>query len=443
MENWSPGYEVLRTYVRFAFWLSHKKVIVNGLENIPKEIPIIFAPNHQNALMDPLALVCTNPNQTVWLARADIFKAKIARSALKFIKMLPIYRIRDGKDNLSNNELIFSQVIQILEAKRSIGLFPEAAHSFKRQMLPHQKAVPRIALEAEEKNNFRLELQIVPVGIFYDHYWQFNRTLIVNYGQPIRVDKYQDEFIENPQKAMLSLRDEIYERLCELTIHIDSKKYYQEYELIRELVGQEHSKSKNLNLNKRLNHFYAEKNLLSKLEKLETDQPEIAQKLLDETGNYFKEMKTAGVTDKQIRIAENSTLFSFFVRIVSALISFPVFLFGFFLNALPFYYPRIFIHGKVKDKAFLSTFNFAAGLIIYPIAYFLEAGLIFILSKSILIALIVFFLMPFSGKIAYKLLLFYKDLFVETASRFGDKKFRGNLNKFSIKRNELLKSLEF
>ena len=101
MIKWSLGYEALRTYVRFAFWLTHKRVVVTGRHLIPKGKPIIFAANHQNALMDPLALCCTNSLQILWLARADIFKSKAARSFLNYIKMLPIYRIRDGKENLA------------------------------------------------------------------------------------------------------------------------------------------------------------------------------------------------------------------------------------------------------------------------------------------------------------------------------------------------------
>ena len=129
MEKQSLGYEALRVYVRFAFWLTHKRVIVTGRELIPNDHPIIFAANHQNALMDPLALVCTNSLQTLWLARADIFKSKFTKPILKFMKMLPVYRIRDGKENLNNNEEVFDQVTQVLENGGSTALFPEAAHS--------------------------------------------------------------------------------------------------------------------------------------------------------------------------------------------------------------------------------------------------------------------------------------------------------------------------
>ena len=188
MKNWSLGYEIIRSYVRFALWLTHKRIVVTGQNLIPKGKPIIFAANHQNALMDPLAVACTNPHQSVWLARADIFKSKIAGSLLAYLKMVPVYRIRDGKDNLSNNEQIFQQVSQVLENKLTVALFPEAAHSGRRQMLPHRKAIPRIALETEARNHFELNLQIQPVGIYYTHYWKFNRQMIVVYGKPIEVE---------------------------------------------------------------------------------------------------------------------------------------------------------------------------------------------------------------------------------------------------------------
>lgn len=442
MKNWSAGYELLRTYVRFAFWLTHKKVVVTGLEHIPKDKPVIFAPNHQNALMDPLAVVCTNPLQTLWLARADIFKLKAARSALKFMKMLPVYRIRDGKDNLANNEQIFSQVIGILEAKKSIGLFPEAAHSCKRQMLPHKKAIPRIALEAEEKNKFSLNLNIVPVGIYYDHYWSFNRTLIVRYGKPIEVDKYRDEYVENPQKAMLSLRDEIFERISGLTMQIGSKTNYSNYEEMRKLAHSGNSQHYFFSKKRILQQFEAENKLIAKLERLEHDNPQLAQKLIDDATSYFTEIRKAGLTDNQLVSSQNSGFIKLFLHIFTSIVSLPVFCIGFILNAIPFYIPRIFFRGKVKDQAFLSTFNFVAGLLIFPLAYLAEASLIFSLTKSIPISTMAFILMPFAGKISYQLLGFYKNMWTLILIFSGKKNRRQNLIDFRKKRNSLRKSLE-
>jgi 1-acyl-sn-glycerol-3-phosphate acyltransferase len=182
-EKWSLGYWFLKQYVKFADWLIHKKTVITGKEKIPPNKPIVFAPNHQNALSDPMAVLLNTRFQPVWLARADIFgKSKVVDAILKFLKIMPVYRLRDGKENLDKNEQTFANSIKVLEHNFALALFPEAAHSSKRQMLVHKKAVPRIVFMAEEKTNNQLDIQIVPTGIYYSHYWKFNRTVIVNFG---------------------------------------------------------------------------------------------------------------------------------------------------------------------------------------------------------------------------------------------------------------------
>lgn len=437
MKRWSLGYEIIRTYVRFAFWLSHKRITVTGAENIPKGKPVIFAPNHQNALMDPLAIVCTNPLQSVWLARADIFKLKATQPILKYLKILPVYRIRDGKENLSNNEHIFGQVIHILENKLSIALFPEAAHSGKRQMLPHKKAIPRIALEAEEKNQFNLDLQIVPVGIYYDHYWNFNRSIIIEYGKPINVDKYEGEYGENPQKATMSLRDEIYRQLEPLTLNIKTLNYYNEYESIRQLAGEAYADHKFFNENPILQLLYAEKELIKKIETLEVSNPDHFERLLDKTSEYFNNLQKSELSDIEIELAGKANWPEHLIDLILFLISIPIFIFGFIFNALPLFIPRMILRRKVKDTAFLSTFNFVLGLVIFPLFYVF--CLLFIPTfGSWISTLILFILMPLGGKIAFQLMGFYRNFILKSIFLLGEKTTRRTYKKLIKQRRNLI-----
>lgn len=437
MKNWSLGYEIIRTYVRFGLWLTHKRIVVTGKHLIPKGKPVIFAANHQNALMDPLAIACTNPLQSVWLARADIFKSKLARVFLNYLKMVPVYRIRDGKDNLSNNEQIFQKVTHILEDRLSIALFPEAAHSGRRQMLPHRKAIPRIALEAEAKNHFNLDLQIQPVGIYYSHYWKFNRQLIVVYGKPIAVDDFGDEYAENSQKAMIRLRDLIYERLSPLTLQINSEKYYQEYEDLRMIAGKTYSKIHFFSKNNYLQLFYADKELIYKLEQLETNIPEQFIELVEKTHQYFNGVKASNLLDEQIAQFSNANWIKFWGNLAISVLTLPVFIFGFIFNSIPFYIPRQFFRRKVKNITFLSTFNFGAGLIIFPITYLLEATLLMVLTNSWILAILLFILMPFVGKYAWQLLQFYRNTIQELTFLLANKTKRTRYIQLANQREEL------
>jgi len=418
MIQWSQGYENLRYYVGFAYWLSHKKIVVTGLENIPKDKPIIFAVNHQNALMDPMALVCTNKLQTLWLTRADVFKGKAIQSFLRFLKMSPVYRIRDGKENLANNEHVFDLVTRVLENKQSAALFPEASHSGKRQMLSHKKAIPRMALEAEEKNNFQLDLMLVPVGIYYDHYWKFNRTVIVQYGVPFEVDCYKERYAENPQNTMLVMRDDIYRHLEPLVIQINSEKFYSDYENIRTIAGKDFAKKTFFSKNAVIQLFKAEQRLISEVEQLENREPEIFDCIRKKVGLYVDNLKKSGISDDQvIKGSETSSLF-LLVQLFASFLILPFFVLGFALNALPFFIPRLFITNKLKDKGFISSCNFAVGLVLFPVFYLVESGLILLFSGSVIAALISLIFMPFIGKIAYNLSEFYQDLAVAIKFKF-------------------------
>jgi hypothetical protein len=385
-----------------------------------------------------LSIVCTNPSQSVWLARADIFKSKFTRPILKFLKMAPVYRMRDGKDSLANNEQIFNLVTQILENKDSVCLFPEAAHSGRRQMLPHKKAIPRIALDAEAKNKFALDLQIVPVGIFYSHYWKFDRNLIVQYGKPIDVAKYKVEYHRNPQKTMLILRDEIHEKLSPLTMQINSEAYYQDYENMRQIAGRAYSKNHHFSKDPILQLFHAENDLIKKLENIESNHPELFKQFLAKTREYMDSLAHGNLTDEKVVTFSKARWTIFFAHLCISLLTLPIFIAGFIFNALPFFVPRKFLRKRIKDRAFTSTFFFASGLLIFPLIYLIEAGLLLGLTKSWIISVSALILMPFVGKLAFKLMEFYDRVIEEIKFLTGTKSLRNEMKKLTKQRTELI-----
>ncbi len=115
MKVHSIGYLLFRELVRIPYSLFYRKINIIGKENIPRNKPIIFAPNHQNALMDPLAMLFSTPKQIVFLARGDIFKGNILITILTFLKILPVYRQHDGKAALKKNNAVFDESVDYLE----------------------------------------------------------------------------------------------------------------------------------------------------------------------------------------------------------------------------------------------------------------------------------------------------------------------------------------
>ena len=223
-------YYPLKLYIVISCYLYFRKLRVVGLKNIPVRGPVIYAINHQNALLDPLVIHSVSWRNPYFLTRGDIFKNKLVDKFLRGVKMLPIYRIKDGYNSIKMNEVIFETTKEILSKGGVVGIFPEGSHSLLYKLRPLKKGIARMAFMTEEAGDFNLNVQVVPIGIQYEsHFFTKSRTL-VSCGKPIRIADYKQTYLQDQNKAFDELLDEISKRLKLLMLNIESKDYDQVYE---------------------------------------------------------------------------------------------------------------------------------------------------------------------------------------------------------------------
>ncbi|HPI69717.1 MAG TPA: 1-acyl-sn-glycerol-3-phosphate acyltransferase [Tenuifilaceae bacterium] len=207
IEKWSNTYQILKYYVDFCFRF-YFPTTISGLENIPKGKTVIFAPNHQNALIDALAILSVKTWQPVFLARADIFQKPLISKILTFLKIMPVYRIRDGYGSLHKNDEVFNKTVDVLKNQNGLCLMPEGNHGDKKRLrLPLKKGLARIAFQAEEACKGTLDIHVVPVGLDYTHYSRVGSPLHIRFGPPIRVKPMLSAYKKNPATAYKELLD--------------------------------------------------------------------------------------------------------------------------------------------------------------------------------------------------------------------------------------------
>jgi len=399
-EKWSAGYWLLKQYIKLIDWMIHKRIIIKGRKNIPGNKPIIFAPNHQNALSDPLAVLLNIHQQPVWLARADIFgKSKVIDSILRFLKIMPVFRIRDGIGNLDKNEKTFAASVNVLKNNAPLALFPEAAHTGRRQIISHKKAVPRIAFMAEEATNGELDIHIIPTGIYYSHYWKFDRTLIVNFGKPIRVQNFMSQHQTDPQGAIRKLKDSIYAATLPLILNFKTTNYYTVFEHIRQMYGPHFLK----NIGKKqttYDQYLSDRELATRLDQLEKTDPEVTKEIVAKADHYYSTLKKEKI--KTFILQDHHHKLNLAREIIKLLITFPIFIYGTLFNAVPFFLIDRIVRKYIKDRTFWSSVTLVAAIIIFPVFYLIELLLTssvlpgFWLKATFIVSLIL------TGKIAFR-----------------------------------------
>lgn len=413
IDQWSFRYWIAKyIWAKRVFNLYYKKIELNNVGIIPRKKPVILAPNHQNALMDAMVLVTQLPFQTVFMARADIFKKPVIVKILTFMKIMPIYRIRDGISSLSQNEEIFDETTQILRNQHNpLCLFPEGNHGDRRRLRPLVKGIFRIAFRSQADYGSKNGLQIIPVGIDYSHYQKFGQTLFVNFGQPIEVAEFWTQFEENQAVATNALRDRLAAEMRKVIINIETEEYYDTYMGLREFYRPEMYKHLGTKTDKLADRFKADKVLINSLDQtLESDPDKIKQ--IDSKFKRYSQIRDKfNLRDWVFRKSSYSILLSG-LSLLGLLILFPLFLLGFINNWPHFLIPMKFAK-KIKDTQFQSTASWGSGIAIQAVYYFILSVLAIIFMPTWWAAVLYIAIMPLTGLIAYRL----RCWFVKTIAR--------------------------
>ena len=217
-------YSIVKFVVKTGLYAYHKKIEITGLDNIPTDKPVLFLPNHQSALIDVLLIATDCQRKPFFLTRADVFSSSWLNRIFSYFRMLPIYRLRDGRESLANNNLIFDTCSEILHRGNALVIFPEANHNLQRRVRPLSKGFTRIILKSFELYP-QLDIQLVPVGLNYKNAAHFPDEVAVHYGKSISAKSLFD--LDDVNKSSQSIKDIVSSSLKKLTSHIPNDEHYE------------------------------------------------------------------------------------------------------------------------------------------------------------------------------------------------------------------------
>ncbi|WP_224485069.1 1-acyl-sn-glycerol-3-phosphate acyltransferase [Robertkochia aurantiaca] len=224
-------YRIIRILARITAFFFFRKVKVTYQEDIPGDQPVIFAPNHQSAFLDPIVIAVHTQRNPWFLTRASVFKKGFVSRCLNLLHMIPVYRPRDKVDlKIANNDT-FDRCQEILLNKGALMIFPEGNHGMqKRLRTPLKKGIGRIALRAVKTLPPEDDVLIIPVGINYEHPTRMRTDLLINFGRPVSMRKFVGDSKDTKPAELKELRELIAKKVSRLMIDITPKKNYDELE---------------------------------------------------------------------------------------------------------------------------------------------------------------------------------------------------------------------
>jgi len=158
---------ILKLFIRAALWLFCAEINTKNKYLLNTKGPLLIIANHPNSFLDAI-IIGTRYNRTIhFLARGDVFTKKLHRFLLSLLNMIPVYRLREGKEFLHLNEYAFVESARLLKNNAAVLIFIEGTCLNTNALQPFKKGTARILQACHTENLFP---QIHLAGIAYNNF---------------------------------------------------------------------------------------------------------------------------------------------------------------------------------------------------------------------------------------------------------------------------------
>jgi 1-acyl-sn-glycerol-3-phosphate acyltransferase len=173
-------YPFVKILARLAICIYCRDIAINKKELLKCDGPLLLAVNHPNSFLDAIIL-CTLFDRPVYsLARGDAFKNKFIAKILFNLKLLPVYRVSEGVENLEENYKTFDQCKAIFKQNGIVLIFSEGLCINEWHLRPLKKGTARLAISSWEDG---IPLKVLPIGINYSSFSKFGKNIKLFLGK--------------------------------------------------------------------------------------------------------------------------------------------------------------------------------------------------------------------------------------------------------------------
>lgn len=158
---------ILKNIIRAALWLFCTDISVKNKSLLKTKGSLFIIANHPNSFLDAIIIGVQYKRRVHFLARGDAFTKRHHRFLLRLLNMIPVYRLREGKQYLHLNDYAFKESVRLLKKGEAVLIFIEGTCLNKHELQPFKKGATRI-LETAHKEGVFPKIHIAGIG--YNHF---------------------------------------------------------------------------------------------------------------------------------------------------------------------------------------------------------------------------------------------------------------------------------
>ncbi len=392
-------YHLLKPIVTTAVHVFYKKIEVANGHRLNEKGPILIVSNHNNAFLDAVVVEMFAKPQIYSIARGDVFKQPVVRSILKALRIIPIYRKDEGPGMLEKNEATFERCIELLEQKQHLIMYPEGDCVTEKRLRKLKKGAARIALRAEAKNDFKLNLRIIPVGLNYSAAKKFRSNLFINIGNPVSLKEYREQYAQDSVKAINSFTQHIENEMRSLVVDIHQHSNDRLYEDVLEFYKPQLMQSMSLNPQSLQDDYRTNQHIAGAINFFHTYDHDSLKNFKHQLRSYHEVLDKLQIPYR-LFTKENAESLSFFAAgrdIFLVGLGMPMHLVGIAFNYLPYRFAYNTADTKVKQVHFHASVNFTIGMFGWIAYYLFQLLIIALYSKNALVTLLFAAIIPLTG----------------------------------------------
>ena len=372
-----------------AIKLFFNQISIQNKQIVPNTSPIIFVANHPNFFMDPLIIGSYCPRQLYFFAKSTLFNSPLKKRILTRLNLVPVYRKIDDKENMGGNVNSFIKGYRILENNGAFLIFPEGISVGKRVLGKIKTGAARIGLEAELKNDFALNIVIIPIGLSYSDQVRFRSNIMIRFGSPIELSKFEKEYKTNEVETVKKVTLIIEKSLNNLTNYYQTDQIEDIVQGLELIYKMELMTELGMEVDNKNDDFIISKILTDAVQWYKDNELALIIEFREKLNEYIDLLKQLDIRDEFLDpVRQEKRGWGKTKTILFLVIGSPLFIWGIITNYIPYILPRVLVEITNKDQSEEASWKLIYGFIFFVFYYAVSITFIWKLTQNIFLTIL-------------------------------------------------------